>query len=94
MYIGHQDPDIHREELVAGLGQLFVVYRPRDTGNEIDPSRLYAAIAADAARIKEAQGLRVVSMTAMPLRHAGAALGNEGSGYETKAAFVVVYGTP
>jgi hypothetical protein len=33
-------------------------------------------------------------MTAMPLRHAGAALGNEGSGYETKAVVVVVYGTP
>ncbi|HET7828419.1 MAG TPA: hypothetical protein VFL03_02580 [Candidatus Limnocylindrales bacterium] len=94
MYIGHQDPEILREELIAGLGQLFVIYRPRDTGNEIDPSRLYAAIAADAARINEAQGLRVVSMTAMPLRHAGAALGNEGSGYETKAVVVVVYGTP
>jgi hypothetical protein len=35
VYIGHQDPEILREELIAGLGQLFVIYRPRDTGNEI-----------------------------------------------------------
>jgi hypothetical protein len=31
-------------------------------------------------------------MTSMALRHAGTAWGNDGSGYETKAAVAVMYG--
>ena len=33
----------------------------------------------------------MLSMTAMPLRHAGAMWGQEGSGYETKGAVAVLY---
>ena len=85
---------MEREELVAGLGQLIVLYEPADTGNEVDPVFVWRFIAEDAARINAGQGLRIVAVTTMPLRHAGVAFGSQGSGYETKAAVAVVYGTP
>ena len=47
-------------------------------------------IAAD-ARERAASGLRLLSMTTIPLRHAGTAFGNDGSGYQTKVAVAVVY---
>jgi hypothetical protein len=78
-------------ELRAGPDQVLVVYQPQDTSSEIDPLAVFSAIAADAEQ-RAANGEWVVSMTAMPLRHAGTALGQEGSGYETKTAVAVVYG--
>lgn len=34
---------------------------------------------------------RIVSMHVMPLRHSGVYVGRDGSGFETRAAVVVVY---
>jgi hypothetical protein len=78
-------------ELRAGPDQVLVVYRPMDTGSEIDPLEVFSAVAADAEG-RAAKGEWIVSMAALPLRHAGTALGQEGSGYETKTAVAVVYG--
>jgi hypothetical protein len=78
-------------ELRAGPDQVLVVYRPADLGSEIDPLAVFSAIAADAEQ-RAANREWIVSMAALPLRHAGTALGQEGSGYETKTAVAVVYG--
>ena len=78
-------------ELAAGPDQVLVVYEPADLSSEIDPLAIYSAIAADAGR-RAASGEWIVTMTSMPLRHAGTAFGQEGSGYETKVALAVVYG--
>ena len=77
-------------EFDAGGGQTLVLYRPVDVGSELDPEAIYAEIAEDSAR-RAAHGQRIVTMTWGPLRHAGAMLGNDGSGYATKAAVAVVY---
>ena len=77
-------------EYPAGENQTIVVYQSVDTGNEIDTAAVFADIAHDAAA-RAAQGLRIVSMTLMPLRHSAAFLGREGSGFQTKAAVAVVY---
>jgi hypothetical protein len=74
----------------AGNGQTIVVYVSEDTGSEVDPAELYAAVARDAAD-RAAGGERIVSMAASPLRHSAAYLGREGSGYETKPCVAVVY---
>jgi hypothetical protein len=66
------------------------VYQPPDLGSEIDPASLMGWIAAD-ARARLAAGLRMLSMTSIPLRHAGTAWGNDGSGYQTKVAVAVLY---
>ncbi len=77
-------------ELDAGAGQSIVVYVSPDTGSEVEPTELYGEIAEDAARRAE-RGLRIISMAAVPTRHAQAFLAREGSGYETKIAVAVVY---
>jgi hypothetical protein len=77
-------------ELSAGPNQKIVVYVSADTGVEIDPAGLYGAIAQD-AEARAASGWRIVSTAAVPVRHAGAFLGREGSGYETKVSVAVVY---
>ena len=74
----------------AGPDHLIVVYQPPDLSTELDPVAIFGAIAADAAQ-RAGDGLRILSMTSMPLRHAGAWLGQEGSGLETKVAVAVVY---
>jgi hypothetical protein len=78
-------------ELRAGPDQVLVVYRPADLSTEIDPLEIFSAIAADAEG-RAANGEWIVSMAAMPLRHAAVGFGREGSGYETKTAVAVVYG--
>jgi hypothetical protein len=81
-----------QSEFSAGPNQSIVVYVSDDTGAEIDPAGLYAAIAKDAEQ-RAVMGWRIVSTAAVPVRHAGAFLGREGSGYETKVSVAVVYGT-
>jgi hypothetical protein len=78
-------------ELPAGPDQTIVVYRPMDLSSELEPVSIFSAIAAD-AEARAARGEWIVTMAVMPLRHAGTAFGQEGSGYETKAAVAVVYG--
>jgi hypothetical protein len=78
-------------EYPAGPDQVLVVYRPPDVGSELDPAAIFDWIARDAA-IRADQGQWIVSMAVMPLRHAGAAF-SEASGYQTKTAVGVVYGT-
>lgn len=78
-------------EFGAGPDQVLVVYQPADTGGELEPLTIFSAVAADAAK-RASNGDWIVTMTSMPLRHAGTAFGQEGSGYETKAVVAVVYG--
>lgn len=80
-----------RSELEAGEGQLIVLYQPEDTGNEVGPLELYQFIATDAASLSAERGLRLLSMTSMSLRHAGAEWGRGGSGYQTKVCIAVAY---
>jgi hypothetical protein len=75
----------------AGAGQTIVVYISADTGEEVDPLALYGEIAGDAAE-RAAAGQRIVSMAAVPTRHAQGFMARQGSGYETKLAVAVVYG--
>jgi hypothetical protein len=77
-------------EFNAGNGQSIVVYVSPDTGSEIDPTAIYGQIAQDAA-LRAAAGQRIVSLAAVPTRHAAAFVGRTGSGYETKFAVAVVY---
>lgn len=77
-------------ELPAGPDQVLVLYRPRDTGNELDPTEIFGAVATDAAG-RANRGEWIVTMAVLPLRHAGQAF-SEASGYETKTAIAVVYG--
>jgi hypothetical protein len=81
---------IDQQEFPAGPDRVIVLYRPDDTGSEIDPGIIFAEIAADAAA-RAADGLRILSLTAMPLRHGGLWAGAQGSGYETKTSVAVVY---
>lgn len=78
-------------ELPAGPDQTLVLYQPADVGSEIFALEVFSAIAADAAT-RAARGEWIVTMAVMPLRHAGTAFGQDGSGYETKTSVVVVYG--
>ena len=78
-------------DLPAGPDQVLVVYRPADLSVELEPLAIFTEVAADAER-RAAAGEWIISLATMPLRHAGTAFGQEGSGYETKAAVVVVYG--
>jgi len=84
------DATIQREEFEAGPDHLLVVYRPPDVSAELDPAVIFGAIAADATA-RAANGQRILAMTAMPLRHAGAWMGGQGSGFETKVAVAVTY---
>jgi hypothetical protein len=74
----------------AGPDQVIVLYQPADVSVELDPVGIFSRLAEDAAA-RAASGFRIVSMTAMGLRHAGTYLGQEGSGFETKVAVAVVY---
>lgn len=78
-------------EYQAGPDQVIVVYQPADVGYELNPDTIFATIAQDAER-RAQRGEWIVSMTVLPLRHAGTAFGNSGSGYETKTAVAVAYG--
>jgi hypothetical protein len=84
------DP-IESVELPAGPDQAVVVYQPSDLSMELQPVAIFGEVARDAAR-RAGQGEWIVSLAVMPLRHAGTAFGQEGSGYETKTAVAVVYG--
>lgn len=77
-------------EFEAGPDHLIVLYRPPDMGVELEPVSILATIAADASA-RASSGLRILSMTTMPLRHGGTFMGQEGSGFQTKAAIAVVY---
>jgi hypothetical protein len=78
-------------ELPAGPDRIIVVYPSGDTGDELDAAALLAAIAADAG-FRAADGWSLVSLVALPLRHAGVkAFGVQGSGYATKAAVGGLY---
>jgi hypothetical protein len=81
---------IEQSEFPAGPDHVLVVYQPPDLGSEIDPANLVGWIAAD-ARDRAGSGLRILSMTTIPLRHAGTAFGNDGSDYLTKVAVAVTY---
>ena len=81
---------IEQTEYPAGPDHVIVVYQPPDLGSEIDPANLMGWIAADAAA-RAGRGLRILSMTTIPLRHAGTYFGQEGSGFQTKVAVAVVY---
>jgi hypothetical protein len=83
---------VNQVEFAAGPNQPIVVYSSGDTGMETEPAGLYGAIAQDAER-RAAQGWRIVSTAAVPVRHAGTFMGREGSGYETKASVAVIYAT-
>jgi hypothetical protein len=78
-------------EFDAGEGQSIVVYVSPDTGAEVDAAAFYAEIAKDSAR-RAADGRRIVSVAAVPTRHAQGFVARQGSGYETKLAVAVVYG--
>ena len=78
------------QEFSAGPDHLIVLYLPADLSTEIDPAEIFASIAADATA-RATQGLRILSMTTMPLRHGGLWAGAEGSGYQTKTSVAVVY---
>ena len=78
------------QEFEAGPDHVIVLYQPPDVSAELDPVWIFSSIAADATR-RASSGLRILSMTAMPLRHAGAFFGQQGSGLETKGAVAVVY---
>ena len=81
---------IAQTEYSAGPDHVIVVYQPPDLGSEIDPANLMGWIAAD-ARERAESGLRLLSITSMPLRHGGVAFGDQGSGYQTKVAVAVLY---
>jgi hypothetical protein len=81
---------IAQTEYPAGPDHVIVVYEPPDLGGEVDPANLVGWIAAD-ARERAKSGLRMLSMTNFPIRHAGTAFGNDGSGFQTKLAVAVLY---
>jgi hypothetical protein len=77
-------------EYEAGPDRLIVVYEPPDTGDELDPRKIFRAVAADSAS-RANDGLTLQSLAVMPLRQAGLVVGLSGSGVDSKAAVVVVY---
>ena len=79
-----------QNEFQAGPDHTIVVYSPPDMSVELDPVAIFAEVAADAAA-RAARGLRILSMTSMPLRHGGTYVGQEGSGFQTKVAVAVVF---
>ena len=79
------------QEFDAGANQIVVVYPVPDTGSELDPAGIFESVAED-ARARSAEGWHIVSMAVMPTRHSAVAFGREGSGFETKAGVVVVFG--
>lgn len=88
--VDESEYEVAQTEYPAGPDHVIVVYQPPDLGSEIDPVNLMGWIAAD-ARERAASGLRLLSMTTVPLRHGGLWAGVQGSGYQTKVAVAVVY---
>jgi hypothetical protein len=80
---------MEQQEFSAGPDHVIVLYLPADVGSEIDPASIFAEIAADATS-RATTGLRMLSMTTMPLRHGGTMM-NTGGGYNTKTSVAVVY---
>lgn len=84
---------MQRFERAAGENQKIVVYVTDDTGGGLDPAGIFEVIGADATAL-DADGWRIVSTTAMPLRQMGTA-GNiffqSGGQFATQAAIAVVY---
>ena len=78
------------QEFEAGPDHVIVLYLPADVSSEVDPVAIFSGIAADATTRADA-GLRMLSMTTMPLRHGGLWAGAEGSGYQTKTSVAVLY---
>lgn len=85
------DSELARSELPVGDDQVIVVYEPPDLGVELDAAMLMTAVAADATR-RARDGWRIVSLDTLNVRHSGIYLGQQGSGFETKVAIVVVFG--
>ena len=85
------DSELARSELPVGDDQVIVVYEPPDLGVELDAAMLMTDVAADATR-RARDGWRIVSLDTLNVRHSGIYLGQQGSGFETKVAIVVVYG--
>lgn len=79
-----------QQEFAAGPDQSIVIYTSDDTGDEIDPTEIFTAIAEDARR-QDLLGRRIVSVAVVPVRHSGAMFGRQGSGFETKVSIAVVY---
>jgi hypothetical protein len=81
---------VESTEFKAGPDQTIVVYVSADDGMEVDIVALFGEIATDSMR-RSLAGQRIVTMTSLPLRHAGQFLAKQGSGYETKVTVSVVY---
>jgi hypothetical protein len=81
---------VEMQEFEAGPDHVIVLYLPADVSSEVDPVAIFSGIAADATTRADA-GLRMLSMTTMPLRHGGLWAGAEGSGYQTKTSVAVLY---
>ena len=64
-------PETRISEYEAGPRRLIVVYEPPDTGGELDPRVIFAAVATDAAG-RSGDGLDIQSLTVMPLSPLGA----------------------
>ena len=78
-------------ELPAGPDRILVLYPSGDSGEELAAEAYLAAIAADAG-FRAEDGWTLVSLVALPLRHAGVKMfGTQGSGYTTKAAMGGLY---
>ncbi len=81
---------VTHEDFEAGPDQVLVVYLLADMSTELDPVQIFGDVATDASA-RAADGFRIISMTSVSLRHAGAMFGNDGSGYQTKGSVAVVY---
>ncbi|HET9435530.1 MAG TPA: hypothetical protein VFO50_01630 [Candidatus Limnocylindrales bacterium] len=85
------EPGSEIVELPVGEDQRIVLYHVPDLGVEIEPDRILAMVAADAAR-RESDGWQIVSTSSMPTRHGGVMFGQNGSSFQTKVTVIVVYG--
>ena len=81
---------MQRSEFEAGPNQAIVVYTPGDYGRQIDPVAIYRDVAVD-AQAWAANGWRIVSTSAMPVRHVLSLQGREGWGSESQVAIMIVY---
>ncbi len=80
-------------ERPAGPDQLIVLYLTPDTGAQVDPAVMYAAVAEDAA-IRAGAGWRIISTDSLSYRQMGTAgniLFQSGGQYSTQAAVSVVF---
>jgi len=80
-------------ERPAGPDQLIVMYVTPDTGAQVDPAVIYAAVAEDAAA-RASAGWRIVSTDSISFRQMGTAgniLFQSGGQFSTQAAAAVVF---